>query len=171
MSVETVRTREQLPAVQEPPVGAPRHPSESLEVVDNLSVERVVAEDESQYPTGRKLFLIIFSVGLVIVLANMDGSIVSVAVPAITDHFHTVQDVGWYAAAFRLAACSFQFMFGKLYTLFSFKRVFITSVVIFIAGSSLCAAAQISSMFVFGRAVCGFAFAGIMAGCFTLLGL
>jgi MFS family permease len=169
MSLDITRIHEQLSAVQGPPVLDLGHPSEALEVVDTPSTEREVAEDESQYPTGLKLFLVVFSAGLVMILANMDGSIVSVAVVAITDHFHTVQDVGWYSAAFRLAACSFQFMFGKLYSLFSFKRGFVTSVVIFIAGSTLCAAAQSSAMFVFGRAVCGFAFSGIVAGCFTLL--
>jgi MFS family permease len=170
MSLDITPTREPLHAVEEPPVIAPGHPSEPLEVGDdNVPPSREAAEDESHYPTGLPLFLGIFSMALVLVLSSMNGSVVSVAVPAITDQFHTVQGVGWYSAAYRLCACSFQFMFGKLYKIFSVKRVFFISVVIFMAGSTLCAAATTSAMFVLGRAICGLANAGIMAGCFTLL--
>ena len=52
-------------------------------------------------------------------------SIVAMAVPSITTDFHTVADVGWYLAAFRLCACSFQFMFGKLYKLFPVRSMFL----------------------------------------------
>jgi MFS family permease len=122
------------------------------------------AEDESKYPTGAKFYLIMVSVGLVLILGEMDSSIVSVAVPAITDHFHTIRDVGWYAAAYRLSLCSFQFMFGKLYKLFSLKRILLVSVIIFMIGSVVCAAAPTSAAFVAGRALSGFASAGIIAG-------
>jgi MFS family permease len=128
-----------------------------------------VAEDESKYPVGAKFYLIMVSVGLVLILGEMDSSIVSVAVPAITDHFHTMRDVGWYAAAYRLSLCSFQFMFGKLYKLFSLKRILLISVIIFMIGSIICASAPTSAAFVAGRALSGFASAGIIAGAFYSL--
>lgn len=131
--------------------------------------ETNAAEDESQYPTGTKFKLIILSVGLVLILSAMDSSIVSVAVPSITNHFHTIRDVGWYAAAYRLTLCSFQFMFGKLYKLYSLKRIFLVSVAIFMLGSVLCAAAPTSAALVAGRAVSGFASAGILSGTFYSL--
>ncbi|RDW58220.1 hypothetical protein BP6252_13631 [Coleophoma cylindrospora] len=170
MSLTVTLSREELPVLEEPPVVALGHPSELLEVDNDHSLpEREPAEDESQYPTGLPRLLIILSSVLVSVLASMDGSMVSVAVPALTDHFHTVRDVGWYSAAFRLCACSFQFMFGKLYKIFSVKWVFISSILIFMAGSTVCASAPTSAVFVLGRAICGFASAGMMAGCFRLL--
>lgn len=165
MSLTIASQTEQLPVPS--PTLTPGYPSSLLEVSDN--VPSVIAEDESQYPTGLPKFLILFSAALVVVLTSMDGSIVSVTVPALTDHFHTVQDVGWYSAAYRLMACSFQFMFGKMYKLFSVKKIFLISVSILMVGSVLCAAASSSAMFVLGRAVCGFANAGISSGCFTIL--
>ena len=60
-------------------------------------------------------------------------------------------------------------MFGKMYKLFSVKRVFLISVAIFAVGSVLSAAAPSSMAFIIARAVSGFACAGIIAGCFTLL--
>lgn len=60
-------------------------------------------------------------------------------------------------------------VFGKLYTLFSIKRIFLICVTIFLVGSLLCATAQKSLAFIVARAVCGFATAGITAGCFALV--
>ncbi|KAJ9157207.1 Major facilitator superfamily domain, general substrate transporter [Pleurostoma richardsiae] len=149
------------------PSTTPGQPADVLNITE--PAEGTAAEDESHYPTGLKLLLILFCAGLVLILDGLDASIVSVAVPSITDHFHTVADVGWYSAAYRLCSCSFQFMFGKLYRVFPVKAVFLLSVVIFMLGSLLCAAAPSSAAFVAGRAVCGFANSGIIAGCFTLL--
>ncbi|KAG9735862.1 hypothetical protein KCU73_g10402, partial [Aureobasidium melanogenum] len=89
------------------------------------------AEDETQYPRGRTKFLIVSSVTLAYVLTSMDATIVSVVVPSLTDEFHTIRDVGWYSAAYRLCICSFQFMFGKLYKTLPAKNIFLGSVLIF----------------------------------------
>lgn len=99
---------------------------ESFEVTDN---GEAATEAEPVYPEGFKFYMIILSAGLVLIIAGMDGSMVSIAVPSITDEFHTVADIGWYSSAFRLALCSFQFMFGKLYKIFSVKMVFLASIV------------------------------------------
>jgi MFS family permease len=97
----------------------------------------------------------------------MDSSIVSVTLPAITDHFHSMADIGWYSAAYRLAKCSFQFMVGKLYRMFSVKWIFMISIAISLLGSVLSSAATTSAMFVLGRAVCGkqyMSLKGLLAG-------
>ncbi|VUC30060.1 unnamed protein product [Clonostachys rosea] len=122
-----------------------------------------------EYPTGAKLWLIILSVGGVLVLTSVDMNIVATAVPSITDHFHTVADVGWYSSAFRLCMCAFQFMFGKAYTLFSVKYLFLLANVVSIAGSLFCGVATSSNMLIMGRAVAGLGSAGIFSGCFVIL--
>lgn len=128
-------------------------PQSELEI--ETEANSTTAEDESQYPTGRKFQIILLSMSLVLIASDMDISIVSVSIPAITDHFHTMADVGWYSAAYRLSKCSFQFMFGKLYKMFSLKWIFLISIAISLFGSVLCSAAATSTMFVVGRAVCG----------------
>lgn len=103
------------------------------------------------------------------ILGGLDANIVATAVPSITNHFHTVADVGWYSSAFRLCTCAFQFGFAKLYKFFSIKAVFFMSNVIFLVGSVLCATAASSTMFIVGRAVTGLGFAGELSGCFAVL--
>ncbi|KAF3384879.1 Efflux pump roqT [Penicillium rolfsii] len=123
---------------------------------------------EPNYPKGTEFWFTLLAICVILVLGGLDVNIVATAVPSITDHFHTVADVGWYSSAFRLCTCAFQFGFAKLYQLFSIKLVFLTSVVIFLIGSLLCATAASSMMFVVGRAVTGLGFAGNLAGCFAV---
>jgi MFS family permease len=57
--------------------------------------------------------------------------------------------------------------FGKVYTVFPLKQVFVTSVVIFTLGSLLCTVAPTSAAFITGRAIAGFGSSGI--GAVTIL--
>ena len=156
--------------IPEPIQDQPQRPFEPLEIANDASPSQdQVAEDESQYPTGLTKFLIIASVTLAYVLTSMDSTIVSVVVPSLTDEFRTTRDIGWYSSAYRLCVCSFQFMFGKLYKMLPAKNTFLTSVVVFMLGSVVCATAKSSAAFVVGRAVCGFAASAMMAGGLALL--
>jgi MFS family permease len=58
----------------------------------------------------------------------------------------------------------FGLLFGKLYTIFPIKLVFLTVIVIFEAGSAICGAAPTSAIFIGGRAVAGLGAAGIFQG-------
>ncbi|KAJ4422622.1 hypothetical protein N0V82_002741 [Gnomoniopsis sp. IMI 355080] len=151
----------------------PGRPTEDLQVTDSLSGGPShganAAEDETKYPTGIRFWLIIFCNALVLVFMGLDTSIVSTAVPHITDDFHTVADVGWYSSALRLCSSSFAFMFGKTYTLFPLRPVFLSSLAIFMCGSLLSATAPSSMVFVVSRAICGFGQAGVIQGCFYML--
>lgn len=124
---------------------------------------------EPEYPKGSKFWCTVLALCVDMILGGLDANIVATAVPNITNHFHTVADVGWYSSAFRLCTCAFQFGFAKLYKHFSIKIIFLLSNVIFLVGSLLCATAASSSMFVVGRAVTGLGFSGSLAGCFAVI--
>lgn len=124
---------------------------------------------EPEYPTGSKFWCTVLALCVVMILGGLDANIVATAVPSITNHFHTVADVGWYSSAFRLCTCAFQFGFAKLYKHFSIKIIFLLSNVIFLIGSLLCATAASSTMFIVGRAVTGLGFSGGLAGSFAVI--
>ncbi|KIW65177.1 hypothetical protein PV04_07458 [Phialophora macrospora] len=146
----------------------PPPPTDSARTIEPLNIESTPGT-EPNYPTGTKFWFTIIALCVILILGGLDANIVATAVPSITDHFHTVADVGWYASAFRLCTCAFQFGFAKLYTIFSIKAVFMLSNVIFLVGSLLCATAASSTMFITGRAVTGMGFAGELAGCFAVV--
>ena len=88
-------------------------PSDDRSRTSDAGDGEVVSHPAVVYPTGLTFYLIVLTISLTLILGGLDLNVVATAVPAITDHFHTVADVGWYSAAYRLMACSFQFLFGK----------------------------------------------------------
>ena len=69
---------------------------------------------------------------------------------SITDDFHSLGDVGWYGSAYLLTACAFQLVYGRIYTFYSPKSVFLAAVGLFEVGSVICGAAPNSKAFIIG---------------------
>ncbi|KJZ80067.1 hypothetical protein HIM_00781 [Hirsutella minnesotensis 3608] len=126
-------------------------------------------EDGQEYATGLKLALIVIALCFSVFLMALDNSIIATAIPRITDEFHSLNDVGWYGSAYMLTGSSFQLLFGKFYTFWSVKIVYLTVIGLFEVGSLVCALAPSSVVLIIGRAVAGIGSAGIFAGALTIL--
>jgi len=63
-----------------------------------------------------------------------------------------------------LTTASFQLLFGKFYTFFSIKYVYLTAIGIFELGSLICGVAPNSIALILGRAIAGLGSAGIFSG-------
>ncbi|KAI7213425.1 MFS general substrate transporter [Hortaea werneckii] len=94
----------------------------------------------------------------------VDRTIVATAIPAITNEFDSLQDIGWYGSAYMLTASCFQLLFGRIYTFYTPKYVFLTLIGLFEVGSAICGAAPNSVAFIVGRAIAGMGSAGITSG-------
>ncbi|KAI9154968.1 putative efflux pump gsfJ [Paramyrothecium foliicola] len=127
------------------------------------------SESKISYPTGLKLWVILLALISSIFLIALDMTIVATAIPAMTDEFGGLRDVAWYAAAFFMTTGGFQSTWGKIYKYFPLKAGYLTSVVIFQAGSLLCAAAPTSTAFIIGRALAGVGAAGVSSGSYTIV--
>ncbi|KAG9230449.1 putative HC-toxin efflux carrier [Amylocarpus encephaloides] len=99
----------------------------------------------------------------------LDNTIIATAIPAITDQFHSLPDVGWYGSAYLLTTASFQLLFGKFYTYFSIKYVYLTAIGIFELGSLICGVAPNSTALIVGRAISGVGSAGIFSGALIIV--
>lgn len=128
-----------------------------------------VTPEETEYPNGKKVILIMFALYLVMFLVSLDRTIIATAVPQITNQFNSLDDIGWYASAYLITACSTLLIFGRLYTFYSPKTVYLLSIVLFEIGSALCGAAPSSTAFIIGRAIAGMGSAGIMSGNIVLI--
>lgn len=111
--------------------------------------------DSKIYPSGLPLILIVISLCTSTFLVAIDGTIIATAIPTITNDFNSLSDVAWYNASFLLTTCAFQLPWGKAYSLFSSKWVFITAIVVFEIGSAVCGASPNSASLVVGRAIAG----------------
>ncbi|KAJ5412591.1 MFS general substrate transporter [Penicillium crustosum] len=111
-----------------------------------------------------KAICLIVSAFVAMFLVALDRTIISTAIPNITDEFNSFEDVGWYGSAYLLTCCAFQLLFGKLYKLFPVRIVFLASILVFEVASAICGAAPNSVAFIIGRAICGVGAAGILTG-------
>jgi hypothetical protein len=121
-------------------------------------------EDLTDYPTGWKLGLITTALCLAVFCMALDNTIIATAIPRITDNFHALNDVGWYISVYLLTTCSFQLIFGKLYTFYSIKWIFLGALLVFEVGSVVCGVAPTSKALIAGRAIAGVGSAGIFSG-------
>lgn len=101
---------------------------------------------------------------LVCFLMLLDISILSTATPKITTDFQSLQDVGWYGAAYQLSSAVLQPLTGKIYTNFKAKWTFFAFFLFFEFGSLLCGVAVSSKMLIVGRAVAGMGASGLQNG-------
>lgn len=157
--METSTKHEHSAATDEQPEPAP--------VLGHSNPDRDVEETETSednYLAGFQLAAVLFSLCIANFLVALDTTILSTAIPSISDSFRSLQDVGWYISAYLLTNCSFQLFYGKMYTLFNVKIIFLGAMIIFEIGSLICAVAPNSAVFIFGRAVAGLGSAGTFAG-------
>lgn len=68
-----------------------------------------------------------------------------------------------------LTTAAFQLLFGKFYTFYSIKWVFLTAIGIFEVGSVVCGAAPNSNALIVGRAIAGLGCAGIFSGALIIV--
>ena len=114
--------------------------------------------------------------------------IIATAVPKITDHFQSIDDIGWYASAFLLPGCSFMFGLRQIIsTVLRQNRLLVcplsphsphtsnnidwsrTCVTLFEIGSAICGAAPTSAALIVGRAVAGLGSAGLFSGTVVII--
>ncbi|KAF5710312.1 major facilitator superfamily transporter [Fusarium globosum] len=122
------------------------------------------AQSDPQIPSAASRNLIIFALGLAILVGVLDATIVATLVPTISDDFHSVGSSAWYGSAYLLVTGAIQPVFGKIYSTFQSKFVFLSSVAILEVGSLVCALAKNSPTFIAGRAIAGLGAAGVISG-------
>ncbi|KAF3395869.1 Efflux pump roqT [Penicillium rolfsii] len=148
-----------------------RIPRESKTDLDPQSRADGPCESPQNYPRGYQFALISASLMLSVFLTGLDATIITTAVPKITDEFHSIADVGWYGSAFRLASSISQLVQGRVFDHFSVKWAFLLHLLVFEAGALLSGAAPSSAVFIIGRAISGLGFSGISQGCMVIISM
>ncbi|KAM5347308.1 hypothetical protein ACJ41O_010313 [Fusarium nematophilum] len=147
-------------------------PSDKATCPEKGVVEPIVPSDdasEDQYLHGFPLVLMTLSLMVGVFTVALDNSIISTAIPKITSDFNSLTDVAWYGSVYLLAQMSFQPTFGKIYTFFNLKWIYLGSGIIFEVGSIVCAAAPNSPAFIAGRAVAGLGASGLFCGSMIII--
>jgi EmrB/QacA subfamily drug resistance transporter len=89
--------------------------------------------------TAAGFTLLILSISLATFMAGLDGTIVNIALPAISESFHVSSStVSWVATAYLLVMAGCVLVFGKISDIIGFKKVFLSGFAIFTLGSFAC---------------------------------
>ena len=104
--------------------------------------------------------LIFGALMLVALLASLDQTIVSTALPTIVGELGGVEHLSWVVTAYLLAATVSGPLYGKLGDLYGRKLVLQAAIVIFLVGSVLCGLAQNMGELIAFRALQGLGGAG-----------
>jgi EmrB/QacA subfamily drug resistance transporter len=83
--------------------------------------------------------LLILTIALAIFMASLDGTIVNIALPAITAAFDiSTSTVSWVATSYLLVEMGCVLIFGKIADTYGYRKIFLTGFAVFTAGSFLC---------------------------------
>ena len=101
------------------------------------AVDTQTAADAEIEASRRHLRLILAALMMTMLLAALDQTIVSTALPTITSDLGGLSELSWVVTAYLLASTATTPIWGKLSDLYGRKPMLQSSVVIFLVGSAL----------------------------------
>lgn len=126
--------------------------------------EPVAAREKSASPEAgvHNLWVPISALLLAMLLAALDQTIVSTALPTIVSDLGGLEHLSWVVTAYLLASTAATPLWGKLGDMYGRKRLFQASIVIFLVGSMLCGLAQNMGELIAFRALQGLGGGGLI---------
>ncbi|MHB8642782.1 MAG: MDR family MFS transporter [Gaiellaceae bacterium] len=120
---------------------------------------------------SHRQILFVFS-GLMsgMLLAALDQTIVSTALPTIVGDLGGLNHLSWVVTSYILASTISTPLYGKLGDLYGRKKLFQSAIVIFLIGSILCGLAQNMVELIAFRGLQGLGAGGLMVGAFAIIG-
>jgi EmrB/QacA subfamily drug resistance transporter len=118
--------------------------------------------------TNRKMVTVAMLVA--ILLVAIDVTVVSTAMPKIVSDLSGLELISWVFAIYTLTTSVTTPIYGKMADLFGRKKIFITGVILFVAGSMLSGAAQTMTQLIWFRAFQGIGAGAVMPLTFTIIG-
>src|SRR5690242_694174 len=129
-----------------------------------------VAETTTAPEARRDLRVVLPGLMLAMMLAMLDNMIVATAMPRIVGELGGLSHLSWVVTAYVLGTSVSTPIWGKLGDLYGRKSIFLTSIVIFLAGSALSGAAQGMGELIGFRALQGLGAGGLIVGVMAIIG-
>ena len=118
----------------------------------------------------RRILVVVSGLMLVMLLASLDQTIVSTALPTIVGELGGLEHLSWVVTAYLLAVTAVTPLYGKLGDLYGRKVVLQVALVLFLVGSALCGLAQGMTELIAFRAVQGLGGGGLMVSAQAAIG-
>ena len=126
--------------------------------------------DEPQERSHAEIMVVITALMLAMLLAALDQTIVSTALPKIASDLNGLSKYSWVATAYLLTSAIATPLYGKISDMFGRKKIFQSAIIVFLIGSALCGAAQTMNQLIFFRALQGIGAGGLITLVFAIIG-
>jgi EmrB/QacA subfamily drug resistance transporter len=120
--------------------------------------------------THRQIQVVFFGLMAGMLLASLDQTIVSTALPTIVGDLGGLRQLSWVVTAYILFSTVSVPLYGKLSDLYGRRKIFQTAIVIFLIGSVLSGTAQNMGQLIGFRALQGIGAGGLMATAQAIIG-
>ena len=120
--------------------------------------------------THRQIMVILTGLMTGMLLAALDQTIVSTALPTIVGDLGGLQHLSWVVTAYLLASTASTPLYGKISDLYGRKPVFRFAIVVFLIGSALAGLSTQMWELIGARAIQGLGAGGLMALAFAIIG-
>ncbi len=117
-----------------------------------------------------EIMFIMSALMISMLLAALDQSIVATALPKIASDLNGLTKLSWVATSYLITSAITTPIYGKLGDLYGRKKIFQTSIVIFLVASALCGLAQTMNQLVLFRALQGIGAGGLMSLGLAIIG-
>jgi len=125
---------------------------------------------ESAERTHAEIMVVVIALMLAMLLAALDQTIVSTALPRIATDLNGLNKLSWVVTAYLITSAVSTPLYGKISDQLGRKKVFQTAIVIFLIGSALCGLSQNMDQLIFFRGLQGIGAGGLMALVFAIIG-
>jgi MFS family permease len=129
-----------------------------------------MAPDPNRKAPSTSIRAVFGALFLVLLLAALDQTIVSTALPTIVGEFGGLNHLSWVVTAYLLSSTVVGPLYGKLGDLYGRKIVLQAAIVIFLVGSALCGLAQDMLQLVIFRALQGIGGGGLIVTTIAIIG-
>lgn len=125
---------------------------------------------QDENPPPQSIKLIIASIGLLLLLASLDQTIVSTALPTIVADLGGLDHLSWVVTAYILASTVVAPLYGKIGDLYGRRNTVFVSVGLFLLGSALCGLSNSMTMLILSRALQGLGGGGLFVLALSVIG-
>ncbi|HEY9474799.1 MAG TPA: MDR family MFS transporter [Mycobacteriales bacterium] len=126
--------------------------------------------DSDHYLSHRQILVVLGGIMAGMLLAALDQSIVSTALPVVVSDLGGLDKLSWVITAYLLTSTAATPLWGKISDLYGRRLIFQLAIGIFIVGSALCGLSQNMPELITFRAFQGIGGGGLMSIAFAIIG-
>ena len=117
-----------------------------------------------------EIMVVMSALMLAMLLAALDQTIVSTALPRIASDLHGLSKYSWVATAYLLTSAVSTPLYGKIGDMYGRKKIFQSAIIIFLIGSALCGLSQNMTQLIFFRGLQGIGAGGLITSILAIVG-